>query len=161
MNANDLIETQAQTLRSRQRSDADVLLVCSCSGEHDGPLADAANQHQRLQIRTKCDLTSESHTSLATSAVTGVGIDALWKQLVILARQGDHKVTAGHAARSVHHLGKTLEHLHQASASVGRGEIELVALELRGALAELGDLTGAVFTDDLLDRIFSRFCIGK
>ncbi|HEV8059980.1 MAG TPA: GTPase [Gemmataceae bacterium] len=161
MNANDLIETQAQTLRSRQGEAADLLLLCSCDGEHEDLMPDAPNQHQRLQIRTKCDLTTGTTASLATSAVTGVGIGALWKQLVTEARLADQRVTAGHAARSVHHLGKTLEHLHQASASVGRGELELVALELRGALAELGDLTGAVFTDDLLDRIFSRFCIGK
>ncbi len=36
-----------------------------------------------------------------------------------------------------------------------------MALELRGALEELGAMTGAIYTDDLLDRIFSRFCIGK
>ena len=38
---------------------------------------------------------------------------------------------------------------------------ELLALELRGALDQLGEMVGAVYTDDLLDRIFSRFCIGK
>ncbi len=38
---------------------------------------------------------------------------------------------------------------------------ELVAAEIRVALAELGNMVGAVYTDDLLDRIFSRFCIGK
>jgi tRNA modification GTPase len=38
---------------------------------------------------------------------------------------------------------------------------ELLAVELRGALDELGAMVGAVYTDDLLDRIFSRFCIGK
>jgi tRNA modification GTPase len=37
----------------------------------------------------------------------------------------------------------------------------LVASELRLALQELGKVTGAVYTDDVLDRIFSRFCIGK
>ena len=37
----------------------------------------------------------------------------------------------------------------------------LLALELRGALDQLGEMVGAVYTDDLLDRIFSRFCIGK
>ena len=35
------------------------------------------------------------------------------------------------------------------------------ALELRLALEQLGTLVGAVYTDDLLDRIFSQFCIGK
>ena len=38
---------------------------------------------------------------------------------------------------------------------------ELLALALRGAINALGEMTGAVYTNDLLDRIFSRFCIGK
>jgi tRNA modification GTPase len=38
---------------------------------------------------------------------------------------------------------------------------ELVASELRLALLELGKVAGTVYTDDILDRIFSRFCIGK
>jgi tRNA modification GTPase len=38
---------------------------------------------------------------------------------------------------------------------------ELAASELRNALAELGQVVGAVYTDDLLDRIFGTFCIGK
>jgi tRNA modification GTPase len=38
---------------------------------------------------------------------------------------------------------------------------ELVSAELRVALDELATVVGAVYTDDLLDRIFSRFCIGK
>ena len=38
---------------------------------------------------------------------------------------------------------------------------ELIAVELRTALHELGKVVGAVYTDDLLDRIFSKFCIGK
>ena len=42
----------------------------------------------------------------------------------------------------------------------GMGE-ELVALELRGALEQLAQVVGAVYTDDILDRVFSRFCIGK
>lgn len=155
--ANSPIESQAQSLRSRQGADADLLLVCSADGEFEND----GHQLGRLLVRTKCDLLAGPATAIATSAVTGVGIDLLWEHLATEARQFDHKVTAGHAARSVDHLGKTLRHLHEASKSVGRDEPELVALELRGALAELGELTGAVFTDDLLDRIFSRFCIGK
>jgi tRNA modification GTPase len=38
---------------------------------------------------------------------------------------------------------------------------ELIAIELRLAVDALGEIVGAVYTDDLLDRIFSRFCIGK
>ena len=54
------------------------------------------------------------------------------------------------------------EALGSASATLlaGGGE-ELVALELRLAIDELGKVVGAVVTDDILDRIFQRFCIGK
>ena len=45
-------------------------------------------------------------------------------------------------------------------ATSRRGE-ELLAAEIRFALDELGKVSGAVTTDDVLDRIFSRFCIGK
>jgi len=38
---------------------------------------------------------------------------------------------------------------------------ELVAAELRTAIDFLGQMVGAVYTEDMLDRIFSRFCIGK
>jgi tRNA modification GTPase len=38
---------------------------------------------------------------------------------------------------------------------------EIVALELRESLEQLGRVLGTVYTDDILGRIFSRFCIGK
>jgi tRNA modification GTPase len=61
------------------------------------------------------------------------------------------------------------ESLEMADASLQRAvaiaeaerDEDLLALELREALQELGRITGAVYTDDILDRIFSRFCIGK
>ena len=159
--AEDDIELQAQSLRGRQEIDADLLLVCSPEGEFPNGIANVSSKPRRVHVKTKCDLGVGPAGELATSAHTGAGIDALWNRLVSEAREADQKITASHAARSVHHLQRTLQHLHEASTSVARREHELVALELRGALAELGDLTGAVFTDDLLDRIFSRFCIGK
>ena len=41
-----------------------------------------------------------------------------------------------------------------------RGD-EILAADLREALNELATIVGAVYTDDILDHIFSRFCIGK
>jgi len=45
--------------------------------------------------------------------------------------------------------------------SSSAGDEELIAVELRLALEQLGQVVGAVYTDDILDRVFSRFCIGK
>jgi tRNA modification GTPase len=55
-----------------------------------------------------------------------------------------------------------LEHLRRAHSIVlYEDPPEILALELRETLEQLGEMVGAIYTDDLLDRIFSRFCIGK
>jgi len=41
------------------------------------------------------------------------------------------------------------------------GPLEAVAARLRAGIEHLGGLTGANLTDEVLDRIFSQFCIGK
>ena len=41
------------------------------------------------------------------------------------------------------------------------GGMELISTELRIALDALGEVVGAIYTDDILDRVFSQFCIGK
>jgi tRNA modification GTPase len=65
-------------------------------------------------------------------------------------------------SRCRHHVLACLESLREAHALTANCEPpELLALALRGAIDALGEMTGAVYTNDLLDRIFSRFCIGK
>ena len=69
---------------------------------------------------------------------------------------------ASSVSRCRHHVEACLDRLREAHAAVLFDEpAEVVALQLRGALDELGEMVGAIYTDDLLDRIFSRFCIGK
>ena len=59
-------------------------------------------------------------------------------------------------------LARAAESLQQAREAVvqGSGE-EIVAGELRLALEELGQVAGTVANNDILDALFSRFCIGK
>ncbi|MDV5122070.1 MAG: hypothetical protein R2549_08440, partial [Candidatus Scalindua sp.] len=57
---------------------------------------------------------------------------------------------------------RALDILEQISDSLNEGiGYELVAIDLRKALDTIGEVTGEVLTDDILDRIFSEFCIGK
>jgi tRNA modification GTPase len=122
---------------------------------------------QRLIVRTKCDAALENGSSpgMPTSSINGLGLgelkQAIADRLTQLAGvQGD--VVAGTAARCRDSLDRALASLSAALAAVDQdvGE-EFVAGEIRVALEELGRIAGAVYTDDILDRIFSRFCIGK
>jgi tRNA modification GTPase len=57
---------------------------------------------------------------------------------------------------------QALEHVRQARGlAKAEAPPELLALELRLALDQVGEMVGAVYTEGLLDRIFGQFCIGK
>jgi tRNA modification GTPase len=60
------------------------------------------------------------------------------------------------------HFARAREAVERALAGAEAGRYgELVSLDLRTALHELGAITGEVSTEDVLGAIFSRFCIGK
>ncbi len=121
-----------------------------------------AGSPEVLPRATKCDLVPEPPRILATSAVTGAGIAELRSVLIEKARQRKQPALAPSLSRCRHHVDTCLQQLAQARNLVDVGEPdELVALEIRESLEQLGEIVGAVYSDDLLDRIFSRFCIGK
>jgi tRNA modification GTPase len=155
------IEDQALVLSTRQVAEADLLLLCMEAGSspNEKELSLLA-QTRTLPLATKCDLASDEQDWLATSAVTGAGIEQLAKAIAQEARKRIDRGPAAHLSRCKHHVSACRTHLSLAVAQAAVAP-ELVALELRGALDELGVMVGAVYTDDLLDRVFSRFCIGK
>lgn len=101
---------------------------------------------------------------LAVSALTGEGVDALARAVAALLLRGD--VPPGdHLVSSQRHreaLLRAADHLRDALAGLARGlPADLLAVDLTAALAAIGEITGETVGDDLLDAIFSRFCIGK
>jgi tRNA modification GTPase len=108
---------------------------------------------------------NRSYDFMATSSVTGEGIDLLraeLRQKILSLGNGGGDVVAGTAARCGESLRSAGERLRRARAFIAQsaGE-EFVAGEIRLALEEIGRVAGAVYTDDVLNRIFSRFCVGK
>jgi tRNA modification GTPase len=161
----DALEASAQGLGRAQVEQADLVVWCceAGTGAHELPVWLANYPSTKLvQLATKADLAPCPSHLLATSAVTGAGIEELRQLLAARARQQRQTPLAPSQSRCRHHIEASLGHLRQAHAVVIHEEPpELLALELRLALEELGALVGAIYTDDLLDRIFSRFCIGK
>lgn len=128
-----------------------------------------------LTVRNKVDLTQQpagaqgEHT-VALSAKTGAGLDALRAALLRVA--GWDAVTGGDTVflareRQLDALRRAQTHLADAAARAdlehgyGNAQLELFAEELRLAAQALAEITGEFTADDLLGRIFSRFCIGK
>jgi tRNA modification GTPase len=108
---------------------------------------------------------TELSRPVTTSARTGEGLVELRRRVREAAEASspsDGPVIAATATRCRESLRQAAESLERAGALARtRAGEELVAAETRVALDELGKVIGAVYTDDVLDRIFSRFCIGK
>jgi tRNA modification GTPase len=102
---------------------------------------------------------------LGISAVTGQGMSELRAALQSLLERRlaeESTLVSSTAARCQIQLRQATEAIERALglALVSEGH-ELIAAELRETLTHLGQIVGAIYTDDILDRVFSRFCIGK
>ncbi len=104
--------------------------------------------------------------ALAISCKTGLGLDQLCVAIeAALLGEADAEGSEGGVPIASRHrvsLEHSAESIGRAIDGLGSGlGLDLVALELREALHAVGDVVGEATTDDLLDTIFSRFCLGK
>ena len=99
---------------------------------------------------------------LAVSAATGAGLADLGAAVAAALGAGAPRrhLTGATAARGGEALREAAAALTRAADVVDAGD-ELVAAELRAAVDALGEVLGVVYHDDLLGRIFGRFCVGK
>jgi tRNA modification GTPase len=164
----DAIETQAQSFRVDQAGQADLVLDCLSVEVIGSPFSPATGHGPSLRVWTKCDAfppgPAEPTGSVRTSATTGEGLDDLREAVgrTLRLRDSEGDLPGSTAARCRDSLARAGASLLDASETLlsGGGD-ELVAVDLRLAVDELGKVVGAVVTDDILDRIFRKFCIGK
>lgn len=122
-----------------------------------------------LSVGNKLDLNVNGDVSglfdLLISAKNLDGIDVLKVQMKKSVLSNQEIDTSGLLVTSSRHrdaLQKTYQHLKDAMIALDAGTTgDFVSIDLRAALHELGTITGNITTEDLLDSIFSRFCIGK
>jgi tRNA modification GTPase len=166
----------AHAASGTQRRLADLRLACL---ESTSDVADSSHPGEII-VLTKCDLradhfdftsnlsvapAADSHFTRCSSA-TGEGLDSLATRIRIeLGRRHDDSPqnggAAATAARCASSLKRAAESLAAAAALVDEGADELLAAEIRSGLDALGEMVGAFCTDDVLDRVFGQFCIGK
>ena len=164
-------------------ADADLVLVVLEAGipmrEDEADLIQSLSGRRALIARNKSDLNSEDSglvsvteeespadglSSVFTSALTGQGIAELRSALLDMVRSPASEAESGMLTNLRHHEAVTaaLASLQAAKAAVGaRIPHEMLLLDLYASLRQLDSLTGETTADDILNRIFSTFCIGK
>jgi tRNA modification GTPase len=156
-------------------ADADVVLVVLEAGvplrEDEAALVGSLDGRRALVACNKCDLELESQPAaelplqaVSTSAITGQGMEVLRDSLLGLVSNPAGETEMGMLTNLRHHEAVTaaLAALGKASDAAREGiPHEMVLLDLYAALRQLDGLTGETTADDILNRIFSSFCIGK
>jgi len=123
-------------------------------------------------IRNKCDLVDSSVAvdgEYSLSALRSMKDETLITPLlsdILKSVEADQTFGEGSYVvtneRHRHHLGEAYDAVMAAMNALNENMSgDLIALDLRLAMKELGAITGATATEDILDRIFSQFCIGK
>ena len=173
----DIVEQEGIKRTRAAQDEADLLLVVVDGSvpltSDDRELLNAVRDRKHVVVLNKADLadTVETDSALAghrvyvISAKTGLGVEmvksALRAQLVSRGFEAAGSVTVTNV-RHRDALRRAGESLGQALESVQCGMAgELVSIDLRAAADALGEITGVITTDEILGRIFSKFCIGK
>lgn len=152
--------------------DCDVGILCVDAGvgmsDQDRELSQRIPPDQLLVVATKCDspdANSPAFASYPTSAKTAAGIETLQQAIVTKLTElelTEDALVPSSAIRCLGAIEETLGALSTCLESIaGYQSEELIASEIRYAIGQLSEVVGAVYTDDILDVIFSRFCIGK
>jgi tRNA modification GTPase len=165
----DVVESLGIERSYQAMADADVTLVVVDLAAAIHPDDLALMERARLQGRwilvgNKADLPRLAEAPadfMAVSALTGAGIETLREAIAPMA---SHERESGFVT-SIRHaqlLRESIEALRQARRAAEFGiPHEMLLLDLYAALRPLDAITGATTADDILNRIFSTFCIGK
>jgi len=173
----DVVEQEGIKRARAAQDDADLLLVVVDGTvpltSDDRELLLAVRDRKHIVLLNKADLAETvekdpaltDHPVYVISAKTGMGVEgvksALRDQLLsggfeagetVMVTNARHRDALRRANAS---LGQALESVRDGMAG------ELVSIDVRAAADALGEITGAITTDEILGRIFSEFCVGK
>lgn len=176
----DIVEQQGvQRSRDVLNKAEFLLLMFDASeplNESDIELLQIANSHRAILILNKIDLPTivqpqalTNHCPKArvvqTAITEGKGIDALKTAIQEELLGGEFVIGESPIVTNTRHqdaLRRAQEALDDVIASLGNEmPPDLVSVDLRISLDALGDIVGKTTTEDILDRIFSQFCVGK
>jgi tRNA modification GTPase len=173
--SHDVVEQESVKRSLAVIGQADVVLIILDGSQplskEDQRVLEEAKGKTAIIVMNKSDLGRKAEAPawpegvVEISCKTGAGLDSLRKSLVGLVQQGvvpprEHSWAVNQRHKTA--LEQAKASLEKALASTTSGlSPEFIALDLRDALDSVGLIIGATHTDDILERIFRDFCIGK
>jgi tRNA modification GTPase len=173
---NDRIEKLGIEVSERYLADAHVILACAESSQGLEATADRVAQNSAapiLKVRTKADLVTQRNeivgdqSSLSVSAETGAGLQRLLEAIDEILREKHGEIVPDlpvlTRARHRHALTVACSEIEQFHRAWREESLPatVASVHLRTAVTTLEELIGTVEVEDIFDRVFSSFCVGK
>lgn len=133
-------------------------------------LLEKLKDKKKIIVINKIDLENKLDKSILDnyieiSAKENIGIEKIKDEIKRLFNLGELEasdLTYMSNARSISLLGKSLNNINDAISEINNNSpIDIVEFHLKDAWNNLGEIIGETYTDELLDELFSRFCLGK
>ena len=123
------------------------------------------NKEDRDSVLTAADFSMLDAPVLVISAQAGTGLDDLRRAIAEIVRRMEGDLGDGalpNVERETEALRRAAEHLQAAQETLAADMgTDFVSIDLRAAYEILGEILGETVDTDLIDKIFSEFCIGK
>ena len=165
----EFLSRQSQKMARTQQEQADIRILCWDAREIKHLPPRWLREENALVLAMRCDLLPIENrlavpSVLYVSSQTGEGLEEFQKRLAVLLQErsgAESEMVASTEIRCRDSLIQAHKALQNAFQLCDTPYEELLASEVRVALEHLGRMVGAIYTEDLLDSIFSRFCVGK
>ena len=174
--AKDVVE-QIGIERSKEKlNQADIVLLMIDSSrpldEEDMQIIEAVKDRKTIVVKNKCDLEvkineedlKDFNDIILSSTKTGYGIEELKNKIKEIFFNGEVSSESLIISNNRHKqaLYRALENCNEALKRVQLNEyLDLISIYVTSALRALGEITGAELEEDLINKIFSEFCVGK
>jgi tRNA modification GTPase len=157
-----------------KKADLVLFLIDASSGvtEEDIKISKLIKDKKTILIINKSDLNNDADVSdfknafptVYMSAKQGIGIDKLSQMIEEMFNLGEISKDGSVTITNLRHkqaLSSANMHLGAAISAVGTVPFDLIGIDITNAISALGEITGQTVSEEIVDRIFSRFCLGK
>jgi tRNA modification GTPase len=172
--AHDMAESEGVRRSLDALEDADLALAVIDGSEalhrEDAEVLEKLRGKNAILVMNKSDLPKRAELpasglpTVFVSARTGEGLETLRERILETVLGSRLLPGEGLVITNLRHRGALAasgKALRAALSAMEHEPLEITAMELREALDRLGEIVGAVSTEDILERVFSEFCIGK
>ena len=144
--------------------------------EEDFKVLDLIKNKKSIILLNKCDLSQKNSetinyisnlnkTAIKASMKTKEGIDELYKTISNMFKNNEVNLNDGVIITNIRHKNQIHKAIKIITGTTSRREqnlpIDIIAIEIKNVLEELGEITGSNVSEDIINKIFSKFCLGK